>query len=179
MSWMKMSKRILVLAMCGLMLGVTGGCTDVQKEQAAAAAEQRKRTFAERQLKERASEYWNLVRWRTWDNAASYLEAESEQLEYLRSHTDVGQEESPAIQDLEVQYVFVGAGQEEGEIRLTWTEVVANEGRVADKTVTQRWYKHHGKWWVDPEESLGRVEVGQLDESEVEEPPADILTETP
>ncbi|MCP4868365.1 MAG: hypothetical protein GY898_06580 [Proteobacteria bacterium] len=179
MSWTKMSRRILIVLMCGLMLGVSA-CTEAQKEQAAAAAEQRKRTFAERALKERASEYWNLVRWRTWDNAASYLEDEAEQLEYLRGHTDVGADESPTIQDLEVQYVFVGAGQEEGEIRITWTEVVAAEGRVADQTVTQRWYKHHGKWWVDPNETLGRKEVGQLDESAApEEPPADIPTETP
>ena len=78
MSWTKMSRRILIVLMCGLMLGVSA-CTEAQKEQAAAAAEQRKRTFAERALKERASEYWNLVRWRTWDNAASYLEDEAEQ----------------------------------------------------------------------------------------------------
>jgi len=177
MSWKKTTERVLILLACGLLLG-TAACTEAQREAEAAAADQRKRTIAERILKDRATEYWNLVRWNTWDNAASYLEDEKEQLEFLRRHTDVVKEEGPTIQDLEVKYVFVGAGQDEGEIRLSWSEVIATEGRVADKTVTQRWYKHHGKWWVAPDEVFGREEVGELDESPApEEPPADIPVE--
>ncbi len=176
----KRMTRSLLVALALAVLAVAPACTDAQKEQMAANAAKRQRTMAEKQLKERASEYWNLVRWRTWDNAASYLEEDAAQLAFLRRHTDVGVPEGPSLQDLEVQYVFVGTGAEEGEIRVTWTEVVATEGRVADKTVTQRWYKHHGKWWVDPNETLGRVEVGALDESAApEEPPADLPTETP
>jgi hypothetical protein len=155
-----------LLLACGLVLG-SSACTEAQKEQMAADSEARKRDMAERQLKERATEYWNLIRWSTWDNASNYLEDEKAQLAFLRLHTAVTGETHSSIQDLEVDYVFVGLGQEVGEIRMSWTEVLATQGRVSDKTVTQRWYKHNGKWWVDPEETLGREELGQLDESPV------------
>ncbi len=172
--------RWLPVLLTAALLTPALACTEAQKEQMAANTEARKRQMAERQLEERANEYWNLMRWQSWDQAATYLEDEEQQLSFLRARTATGTA-APSIRDIEIEYVFVGTGAEEGEIRLSWTEVAATEARVSDRNATQRWYKHHGKWWVDPEAPLGAAPESAVNDESVaeEEPPSDLPTETP
>lgn len=171
---------LLVALLAAALLVPFSACTDAEKEQMAAGAEARKRAMAERQLGERAGEYWNLLRWQSWDQAATYIEDEEQQLVFLRARTAAGTT-APTIRDISVDYVFVGGDAEDGEIRLSWTEVAATEGRVSDRTATQRWYKHYGKWWVDPTATLGKAPESAVNNESVadEEPPADLPTEIP
>lgn len=154
------------------------GCSEEWKQRISQQAEQRKREMAERLLKDRALEYWELVRWKAWSQAATYLEQERDQLDYLHARTAIGQQD-PAIDDVEIRYVFVGTpGLDDAEIRVSWSEVLPVEARVSARQVAQRWYKHHGQWWVDPEQPLGLADSAGS-EDVLEEPPPDLPTETP
>ena len=173
MSSARVAALVTLAALLALPL-LSSGCTEAWKERMAHEAEQRKRTMAEKILKDRALEYWELVRWQAWSQAATYLEKEDDQLRFLRDTTGAATSHTP-IDDVEIRYVFIGTeNPDDAEIRVSWTEVIATEARVGERQVTQRWYKHNGRWWVDPGEPMG-----VLEEASDEEPPSDLPTETP
>jgi hypothetical protein len=171
------SPRLAALAVLAAVLVLpllSSGCSEAWKDRMAHEAEQRKRTLAEKVLKDRALEYWELVRWGSWAQASTYLEKEKDQLGFLRDTTGADTIHTP-IDDVELRYVFIGTeNPDDAEIRISWTEVIATEARVGEQQVTQRWYKHNGRWWVDPGEPMGVPE-----EASDEEPPSDLPTETP
>lgn len=157
---------------------LTSGCSEAWKERMAEEAEQRKRSMSERILRDRALEYWELIRWQSWSQASTYLEQEEDQLAFLRDTTEADRSH-PAIDDVEIRYVFIGTSNpDSAELRVSWTEVVPTEARVSDRQVTQRWYKNNGRWWIDPTEPLG-VPDESSGEALHEEPPPDLPTETP
>lgn len=177
-----MSRRLApVAALLAALLVVpalSSGCSEAWKERMAEQAEQRKRQMNERILRDRALEYWELVRWQTWAQAATYLEKEEDQLRFLRDTTEAGRVH-PAIDDVEIRYVFIGTeNPDDAELRISWTEVVPTEARVSERQVTQRWYKSNTRWWIDPDQPLG-VSDDTPDEATDEEPPPDLPTETP
>jgi len=130
------------------------GCTDADKERMAAQAETRKRKMAQQVLEERAKEYWEAHKWQDWATAATFLKAAEDQFRFLELRSDSSLP-MPGIQNLEVQYVFVsGVEMEQGEVRVKWVEAKPIEGRVADGGEVQKWYKQHGRWWLDPEDTL-------------------------
>ncbi len=160
-----LSGLLLILAV-GLL---AGGCSEVQKEAIKKRSETRQRVMAEKVLSERASLYWDLVRWRKWDDASSFFENAEDRVAFLRKET--GAEVGPTMDDVEFKYVVVSPeNPNEGEVRLTWTEVVLTTGAVGSGSATQYWYRKGPLWWVrPPSEQPG----GAMDE----EPPFDLPTE--
>jgi len=160
------------------------GCTEAQKEQFETRSAARKRSLAERLLKDRAIEYWELVRWRSWSQAATYFENEEDQLSFLRDATDAS--DGPTMDNVEIQYVFIGTkNPHDAEIRIRWTEVSPTQASVVEKSVTQRWYKHHAIWWARPDFPFGEplesgdstTQEGSLESSPMnEEPPPELPT---
>ncbi len=184
-----MKSRVLrpaLVALAALLLIplATSGCSEAWKQKMAEQSEQRKRSMQERLLRDRALEYWELVRWQSWDQAATYVEKEADQLAYLRDTTGVGKVH-PAMDDVEIRYVFIGTeNPDDAEVRVSWTEVVATEARVSERQVTQRWYKNNTRWWIDPAQPLGVDDAPSGDDAPPagtidEEPPPDLPTETP
>lgn len=185
-----MANRSRLPALLGLALlvalpALTSGCSEAWKQKMEEQSEQRKRTVQERILRDRALEFWELVRWQSWSQAATYLEKEEAQLAFLRRHTGAGVTHT-AMDDVEIRYVFIGTeNTDDAEVRVSWTEVVATEARVGERQVTQRWYKKNTRWWVDPTQPLG-VDDAPAGSAEVapdgtidEGPPPDLPTETP
>ncbi len=154
---MKTPTDLLAAALAAILLSLplfSTACTDEQKASMAAAADTRRRAEAQRVVKERASEYWDFVRWQDWSQAAIYLQEADDQKRFLQLHTRLDAVHA-AMDNVTVAYVFVDPETfETGEVRVTWTEVAATEARVAEQQQTQRWYKDGGRWWIDPEGSL-------------------------
>jgi hypothetical protein len=170
-----------LLVLVGLLLPASlSGCNKEWREEMAARAEARKRAMTEKQLMERADEYWELVRWRSWSQASAYIQHDEGQLAFLRLNTDPGRTH-PSVDDVTVRYVFIGKeNPDEAELRVSWTEVDPTRGLVAPMQVTQRWYKDAGRWWVDAGQSLGLPDTPPPSQSPLdEEPPPDLPTETP
>lgn len=161
-----MSRATLaVLVLCAL-----PGCTPEARARMAETARANKRDMAQRQLEERAGDYWNALRWKNWSLAASFLEDEEDQLAFLRLHAG---DEAAAMEDVAVTYAFVnGEELESGEVRVRWNAFQATSGAVAPNEASQRWYKRRMLWWLDPESALlpvhavapGEVSAG-LDQS--------------
>jgi hypothetical protein len=129
-----------------------GGCTGAARERFEEFQRNTKRAAGERQLRERAEEFWDSVRWRDWASASRYLESAESQRQYLQERSS---DVSAAIDEVSVQYVFVSPEHTEaGEVRVAWKTVAATAGRVDAATSTQQWYKHRGFWWLSPESVL-------------------------
>lgn len=146
--------RTLHLLLIAALLASIPACSEAQKESMAAQAEARRRTMSQKMLEERAQEFWEAVRWQNWTAAAPFLEEPDDQRSYLRSKTDPDARHA-SMDAIEVKYVFVtGADFNQGEVRIQWNKVDTATGQVGPEEATQSWYKEHGRWWLDPEETL-------------------------
>jgi hypothetical protein len=176
---MKTRTDLPLVALLAIVLAVPmlySGCTEEAKARMATASENRRRAESQRVLKERASEYWEYVRWQNWSQAAIYLQEADDQKRYLDLNTRSDTKHA-AMDDVTVAYVFVDPGTfESGEVRVNWNEVAATAGAVADRQSTQQWYKANGRWWVDPLETL--LESKEADPTaKAEEPDAPAATD--
>ena len=150
----------LALAL-GLALAVpaTSGCTEEAKARFEADLVKRKREAQRKILLERADEYWTAVRWQNWAEAAMFLEEGENQLLFLRDRTS-GDVKFPTMDDVEVDYVFVdGETFKKAEVRTSWTEFKPPARMAEKKSISQRWYKANGWWWITPEEVLPALEI--------------------
>jgi len=138
---------LLALVVAAAMPAMTG-CTEAERAAFAARGKAHKRQLETTRLRDRATEYWEAVRWNNWQEAAGFLLESEDQIEFLRAHT--GQGESHAKMDeIALQYVFIDAETgDSAEIRISWNVVVPSQAKVEQKTTTQHWVKKHGRWWV-------------------------------
>jgi hypothetical protein len=138
---------------------LTTGCTEEAQARFDADVKKRKRGVQRKLLKDRSQEFWDAVRWQNWAEAALFLEEGENQLLYLREQTrdDI---KFPTMDDVIIEYVFVdGETFAKAEVRASWTEFKPPRRMAEEKQVSQSWYKHHGLWWVAPEEVLPKLDI--------------------
>jgi len=160
----------LPLLLLALALPATSGCTQEQREAITSRSKAHKRQLETTQLRDRAMEYWEAVRWGNWQEASNFLLEAGDQKEFLRAHASGG--ESRATMDqIEIQYAFVDAetGQS-AELRIGWNVVVPTLARVEPQVTTQHWLKKHGRWWITS--AAGAAEAALPDEDDEPEEPA-------
>ncbi|MBJ95243.1 MAG: hypothetical protein CMP23_12325 [Rickettsiales bacterium] len=142
----------LALAVCAaLALSLPAqGCTKEQREAHASQAKVHKRQMEATQLKDRAMEYWAAIRWENWQEASGFFLESSDQVEFLRSHSESSS--AARIDSVDIKYVFIDPDEgKSAEMKVTWNVVVPNQARVDQQTITQHWVKKLGLWWIGSE----------------------------
>ncbi len=137
---------LCLLGAC-LLLPATGGCTKEQRDSYASRAKTHKNQVAATQLRDRAMEYWEAMRWQNWQEASTFFLAPEDQVEFLRSHS--GGDRGGRMDEIEIKYAFIEP--EEGqaaEIRVAWNVVIPNQAKVEEQMTTQHWIKKFGRWWI-------------------------------
>jgi len=145
-------RRLCLSGMLALLIGVSlpaiSGCTEEQREAFASRAKTHKRQVETTQLRERAMEYWNAVRWGNWQEASTFFLESKEQVGFLRAHAGHG-ESGARMDEIEIKYAFIDAetGQS-AELRITWNTVIPTQAKVEKQATTQHWIKKQGRWWI-------------------------------
>ena len=137
---------LCLLAAC-LLLPAGSGCTKEQREAYASRAKTHKRQTAATQLRDRAMEYWEAVRWQNWQEASTFFLESEDQVEFLRSHS--GRDRGGRMDEIEIKYAFIEPDEgQAAEIRIAWNVVIPNKAKVEEQMTTQHWIKKFGRWWI-------------------------------
>jgi hypothetical protein len=103
--------------------------------------------MAATQLRDRAMEYWEAVRWKNWQEASTFFLESQDQVQFLRSHS--GADRGGRIDDIEIKYAFIEPDEgQAAEIRISWNVVIPTQARVEEQLTTQHWVKKFGRWWI-------------------------------
>jgi hypothetical protein len=154
----------LLVLLVALALPTASGCTPEARDAIASRSKTHKRQLETTQLRERAMEYWDALRWGNWQEASTFFLDSNDQKEFLRAHASGG-ESRAKMDQIEIQYAFVDAetGQS-AELRIGWNVVVATQARVDPQVTTQYWLKKHGRWWITS--AAGAAEAAKPDEED-------------
>jgi hypothetical protein len=103
--------------------------------------------MAATQLRDRAMEYWEAVRWQNWQEASTFFLESQDQVQFLRSHS--GGDHGGRMDEIEIKYAFIEPDEgQAAEIRIGWKVVIPNKAKVEEQLTTQHWIKKFGRWWI-------------------------------